>query len=103
MNLWKTTSEFFEDDLKVLEGEPLGFGKRSLGFGIRPRVLEDDPRVLKSLTLPGGRRYLKHNNREDLVLYLEAWACLLEAELPIEPQPSPTDGLVEAVGDSKVA
>ena len=63
----------------------------------------DDPKVLKALTMPGGRRYLKHNSREDLVLYLDAWAGLLEAELPVEPKPDPTDGLVELDGDSKVA
>jgi hypothetical protein len=63
----------------------------------------DDPKVLKALSLPGGRRYLKHNNREDLVLYLEAWAGILETELPIEPQPEPTEGLAEPLGDSKVA
>lgn len=63
----------------------------------------DDPKVLKAISLPGGRRYLKHNNREDLVLYLEAWAGILETELAIEPQPEPTEGLAEPLGDSKVA
>lgn len=63
----------------------------------------DDPRVLKSLTLPDGRRYLKHNSRDDLVLYLEAWAALLEDEMPVEPQPEPTDTAVKPLLDTKVA
>ena len=50
-----------------------------------------------------GNRCGKHNNRDDLVLYLEAWAGILETELPIEPQPEPTEGLLEPLGDSKVA
>lgn len=30
--------------------------------------------------LPGGHRYLVHNNRHDVVLYLSTWADLLEEE-----------------------
>ena len=63
----------------------------------------DDPRVLKTLELPNGRRYLKHNNRDDLVLYLDAWAALLASELPVEPQPEPFEGVVLPVGTVKVA
>lgn len=63
----------------------------------------DDPRVLKTLSLADGRRYLKHNSRDDLVLYLEAWAGLLESELPIEPQPEPCETASQEIGDTKVA
>ena len=70
-----------------------------------------DPRVLKTLTLPGERKYLKHNDRDDLVTYLDAWADLLENELPrapepeLEPDPEPEslDILPEPAADWKVA
>ena len=79
-----------------------------LGAGLAPEDIEhlgnlDDPRVLKTLSLPDGRRYLKHNNRDDLVLYLDAWASLLEAELPVEPNPEPFDLAAIPQGDTKVA
>jgi hypothetical protein len=38
-----------------------------------------DPLVIEAL--PPTRRYLKHNMREDVVLYLQTWASLLEMEL----------------------
>lgn len=40
----------------------------------------DDPQVLARL--PDGRRHLRHNLREDLVLYLHLWADLLAEALP---------------------
>ena len=40
----------------------------------------DDPAVLAAL--PGGHRWLRRNVREDAVAYLEAWADLLERDLP---------------------
>jgi len=40
----------------------------------------DDVCVLDHL--PGGRRWLARNVRDDAVAYLRAWADLLEAELP---------------------
>ena len=40
----------------------------------------DDPAVLACL--PGGHRWLRRNVREDAVAYLDAWADLLERELP---------------------
>lgn len=38
-----------------------------------------DPLILKEL--PGGNRYLKYNNRKDVILYLLTWADILEFEL----------------------
>lgn len=38
-----------------------------------------DPRVRKRL--PEDRRFLRRNSRDDLVIYLEAWAKLVEEEL----------------------
>lgn len=38
-----------------------------------------DPAVLQAL--PAHHRYLKHNAKEDAVLYLNTWAALLESEL----------------------
>jgi hypothetical protein len=43
----------------------------------------DDETVLAAL--PGGKRWLRRNDRADLVAYLTAWATLLEAALPIAP------------------
>ena len=40
----------------------------------------DDPGVLAAL--PGGHRWLRRNVREDAVAYLEAWADVLEQQLP---------------------
>lgn len=45
----------------------------------------DDPRVLERL--PDGRRHLRRNLREDLVLYLHLWADLLSEELAEAPAP----------------
>lgn len=39
-----------------------------------------DSRVLARL--PGEPRYLRHNQRDNVILYMETWADLLEAELP---------------------
>jgi hypothetical protein len=39
----------------------------------------DDPAVLEAL--PGGKRWLVRNHREDVVSYLRAWADLLECSL----------------------
>ena len=38
-----------------------------------------DPTILRAL--PPERRYLRHNLREDVVLYLKTWADLLEQQL----------------------
>lgn len=38
-----------------------------------------DAKVIKAL--PPNKRYLRHNQRDDVVLYLNTWADLLELEL----------------------
>lgn len=38
----------------------------------------NDPAILQ--LLPPGKRYLRHNKREDVVLYLQLWAQLLEEQ-----------------------
>src|SRR5690242_11737008 len=40
----------------------------------------DDPAILAAL--PGGHRWLRRNDRDDVIAYLTTWAELLEAELP---------------------
>jgi hypothetical protein len=40
----------------------------------------DDPAILAAL--PGGHRWLRRNDREDVIAYLTTWAGLLEADLP---------------------
>ncbi len=37
-----------------------------------------DEKILEHL--PGGKRYLKHNIKDDVVLYLRTWASMLEDE-----------------------
>lgn len=52
------------------------------GFDVRDlKHLErlSDPEVLKQL--PEDHRYLRHNQREDVVLYMNTWADLLEEKL----------------------
>lgn len=39
----------------------------------------DDPQILAAL--PGGTRWLRRNDRDDFVLYLQTWAGLLETML----------------------
>ncbi|MHC2993475.1 hypothetical protein OB13_18550, partial [Pontibacter sp. HJ8] len=55
-----------------------------LAFGLSTDDLEhlerlSHPHVLQAL--PAAQRYLKHNVRQDVVLYLNTWADLLEEEL----------------------
>ena len=38
----------------------------------------NDPKILRKL--PEGQRYLKHNRRDDVVIYLETWAGILEED-----------------------
>ncbi len=40
----------------------------------------DDTAILGAL--PGGHRWLRRNDRADVIVYLETWADLLERELP---------------------
>lgn len=62
-------------------------------FGFEPGELADlewlrDDRILRRL--PDGRRYLRRNDRNDLVLYLETWADMLDEQLcgpQVEPEP----------------
>jgi hypothetical protein len=56
-----------------------------VGIGLAPRDLGhleqlDDPAVLRQV--PPERQPLRRNQRDDVVAYLEAWAGLLEAQLP---------------------
>lgn len=40
----------------------------------------DDPAILAAL--PGGHRWLRRNDRADVISYLETWADLLELDCP---------------------
>jgi hypothetical protein len=53
-----------------------------IAFGFTPSELTDlewlgDPRVLERIP---GRRHLRRNDRDDVVLYLQTWAQMLETE-----------------------
>ena len=53
-------------------------------FGLTRQDLEHLERLSHpaiTQALPPGRKYLQHNRREDVVLYLETWARVLEEEL----------------------
>ncbi|AKD05824.1 hypothetical protein POKO110462_10160 [Pontibacter korlensis] len=57
---------------------------RMLDFGVTRNELSyletlSHPDILKRL--PKNHRYLKHNHRDDVVLYLHTWATFLEEEL----------------------
>lgn len=41
----------------------------------------DDPRVLAAL--PGGARWLRRNERADVIAYLRAWASLLDEQAAV--------------------
>ncbi|GIV36261.1 MAG: hypothetical protein KatS3mg032_0640 [Cyclobacteriaceae bacterium] len=54
-----------------------------LGFGFSLSDLKHLERLTDATildALPGGRRYLKHNVKEDVILYLRTWALLLEEQ-----------------------
>ena len=53
-----------------------------IAFGFTPSELADlewleDPRVLERIP---GRRHLRRNERDDVVLYLQTWAEMLEGD-----------------------
>lgn len=54
-----------------------------------------DPQVLKRL--PSEHRYLAHNQREDVIMYLRAWADLLEEQLQLEEE-APAPSSLEPAG-----
>lgn len=74
-NAYCPASGFAIDDV-LRELVALGLSTHEIGH------LEwlDEARVLSAL--PGGHRWLRRNDRADLIEYLETWASLLEAELP---------------------
>ena len=76
-NAYCPTTGLLIDDI-IGELVALGLTTREIGH------LEklDEPRVLDAL--PGGHRWLRRNDRADLVAYLETWAALLAAELPAD-------------------
>lgn len=63
-------------------------------FGFEPGELADlewlrDDQILRRL--PDGRRYLRRNDRDDLILYLETWADMLQEQLEgPAPETDPT-------------
>ena len=74
-NAYCPTSGFAIDDVL---GELVSLGLTTQEIGHLEKL--DEPRVLAAL--PGGHRWLRRNDRADLIEYLETWAALLEAELP---------------------
>jgi hypothetical protein len=55
-----------------------------LGAGLQLEDIQDienlsNPKILEHL--PGGRRMLNHNQKEDVILYFRTWVDLLEQEL----------------------
>jgi hypothetical protein len=73
-NAYCPTSGYPIDDIIT---ELLALGLTTQDIGHLEKL--DEPRVLAAL--PGGQRWLRRNDRHDLIDYLEAWAGLLEREL----------------------
>lgn len=76
------------DDYCNITSAPLMFIMSKLeGVGMTPtdfhnlEYLEDHSVLNK---LPGGFRWLKRNQREDVIVYMETWANLLEEQLANE-------------------
>jgi hypothetical protein len=74
-NAYCPTSGLLIDDII---GELVALGLTTQEIGHLEKL--DEPRVLAAL--PGGKRWLRRNDRSDLIVYLETWAELIEAELP---------------------
>jgi len=74
-NAYCPTSGYAIDDVL---GQLVALGLTTQEIGHLEKL--DEPRVLAAL--PGGHRWLRRNDRADLVAYLETWAGLLEAEVP---------------------
>jgi len=74
LNDYCPTSGLLMDDL-ITELLNVGLGLNDL------KHLEklSDPEILS--TLPSEYRYLKHNRRDHVVMYMKAWAELLESKL----------------------
>lgn len=75
-NNYCPTSGFEIDDMIT---QLLALGLTTADLGHLEKLT--DPEVLAAL--PGGHRWLRRNDRADLVAYLEAWGRLLE------PEPAP--------------
>jgi len=74
-NAYCPTSGFAIDDMIA---QLLALGLTTDDIGHLEKL--DDPMVLAAL--PGGHRWLRRNERDDVVAYLETWATLLEARAP---------------------
>ena len=74
-NAYCPTSGLAIDDIL---GELVKLGLTTQEIGHLEKL--DEPRVLAAL--PGGHRWLRRNDRADLIVYLETWETLLERELP---------------------
>lgn len=76
------------DDYCNITSAPLMFIMSKLeGVGMTPTDFHnleylEDRSVLNKL--PGGFRWLKRNHREDVIVYMETWANLLEEQLANE-------------------
>ncbi|MBH25172.1 MAG: hypothetical protein CMH57_12110 [Myxococcales bacterium] len=55
----------------------------------------DDPKILARL--PGGRRWLRRNDRDDVILYMETWADLLEEQLQRDDEDDPAPARSAAI------
>lgn len=73
-NAYCPTSGYAIDDVVT---ELLALGLSTADIGHLEKL--DDPAVLAAL--PGGRRWLRRNQREDVVAYMRAWADVLEAAI----------------------
>ncbi len=78
-NAFCPTSGLLIDDVI---GELVALGLTTRDLAHLERL--DDPEVLAALA--GGHRWLRRNDREDLLAYLGAWAAVLERALAASPR-----------------
>lgn len=76
-------SEYLEDRCPLTGAHVDDLAAAMERFGFAAGELVDlerlsDPTVLRAL--PGGHRWLDRNQRDDVVIYLRAWADLLESQ-----------------------
>ena len=67
--------------------------KQMLSFGLLIDELADLERLASSKVtrwLPNGQRYLNYRRREDVILYFETWAEVIEAEIMVRNHPDQT-------------
>lgn len=86
-------SEYLRDHCPITGDGLEDVATQMIQFGFEAGELADlehlsDDRILRRL--PGGHRYLRRNERDHVVLYLETWADMLQEQLDRRTSPPGT-------------